>query len=168
MNSSTAPTRIIVGIGDDESGDTTFAAAISEAQRLGAEVVAVRTWGPLADPTPRDALPPGVEEELADQAIERVDHAVAAAGDIPSGVRVNRRVMEGPAGAALVATADHDADVIMIGRSRHHLARRAVFGSVPDYVMDHATCPVIILPGSRKSARPKREDTGSAPAGIFY
>lgn len=167
MDSATA-TRIIVGIGDDEAGGAVLGAAIAEARARGAEVVAVRTWGPLADPSPRDVVPTGAEDELIGRAADDITRAVAAAGGTPADVRMTRHVAEAPTGAALIATADRPGDVIMIGRSRHHLTRRAVFGSVPDYVMDHATCPVIIMPVHRPSRSHERHHADTTPRGIFY
>ena len=167
MDSVTA-TRIIVGIGDAEAGGAVLGAAIAEARARGSEVVAVRTWGPLADPSPRDAVPAGAEDELIGAATDEITRAVAAAGGTPDDVPLTHHVLEGPTGAALVATANRPGDVIMIGRSRHHLARRAVFGSVPDYVMDHATCPVIILPVPRPARPSARHHASPAPRGIFY
>ncbi|HEY3687207.1 MAG TPA: universal stress protein [Streptosporangiaceae bacterium] len=167
MNTTTAQSRVIVGIGDNTASDTALAYAITEARRRGGELVAVRTWGPLADPSPRDATPPGAETELRAGATQRISHAFTTVGGTPTDIQVSRRIPEGPAGPALVAVADRPDDLIVIGRSHHHLARRAMCGSVPDYVMDHATCPVLIQPRTRTPHRRPEQHADSAPAGTF-
>lgn len=145
MATAPAPSRIVVGIGDDATANAALAYAIATARREDAELVAVRTWGPLADPAPRDAAPPGAEEELRDRAAHEIIRAFGeAAGGMPGDVKVTTETPEGPPGHALVRIADRPGDLIVVGRSRHSLAHRAVFGSVPDHLIDHATCRVLV------------------------
>ena len=165
MNTDTA--RIIVGIGDDTAAGAALAYGIAEARLREVELVAVRAWGPLADPSPRDIAPPGAEAELRHRAARAVERAFAAAGGIPGDITVTRIIAEGAPGPVIVATADRPGDVIVLGGSRHHRSHRAVFGSVPDFVMDHATCPVIIQPGPR-APRTEHQHSAEPPAGIFY
>lgn len=169
MSTAPAPSRIVVGIGDDASAVAALAFAIAEARRDDAELVAVRAWGPLADPVPRDAAPPGAEDELRARAADAIAHAfTAAAGGVPDDVKVVMETPEGPPGRALVRIADHPGDLIVVGRSRHPLGHRAVFGSVPDYLMDHANCRVLVQTSPRHHRRHGEHLLDRPPVGIFY
>lgn len=144
MTTAPAPARIVVGIGDDATANAALAYAIAAARRDGAELVAVRTWGPLADPAPRDAAPPGAETELRDRAADEITHAFSEVGGMPDDIKVTTETPEGPPGHALARVADRPGDLIVVGRSRHSLAHRAIFGSVPDHLIDHAKCRVLV------------------------
>ena len=164
MNTDNA--RIVVGIGDDAAADAALAYGITEARRRDIELVAVRAWGPLADPSPRDIAAPGAEAELRNRAARAIERAFATVGGVPGDVNVTRRIVEGAPGPAMVSAADRPGDLIVLGRPRHRLARRAVFGSVADFVLDHATCPVLVQPGPR-TPRPDHRRAAEPPAGVF-
>ena len=54
-------------------------------------------------------------------------------------------VAESPAGPALIDNA-HDAELIVVGRRGRGAVKSLVLGSVSSYVMQHATCPVLVMP----------------------
>jgi len=169
MTITSVPSRIVIGIGDDPAAVAALAYAVAEARRCNAELVAVRAWGPLADPSPRDAVPPGAEAELRARANDEITRAFdEAAGGVPLDVKVKTETPEGPPGRALARVADRADDLIVVGRSRHLLGRRAVFGSVPDYLMDHATCRVLVQTFPRHHRHRDEHHADRPPTGIFY
>lgn len=56
------------------------------------------------------------------------------------------RVIEGDAGRSIVETvADAGVDVVIMGTHGRSGLRRLALGSVADYVVRHATCPVLLI-----------------------
>jgi nucleotide-binding universal stress UspA family protein len=79
-------------------------------------------------------------ERLAAQSV--LDDAVAELED--SGVRVDQRLVEGPAGDVLVAAAA-DAELVVVGSHGRSGLAAALLGSVSQHVVRHAPCPVVIV-----------------------
>jgi nucleotide-binding universal stress UspA family protein len=74
------------------------------------------------------------------EAQELLDATVAALGL----TNAETRVVMGATGPALIELAEQlPASVIVIGTRGHGGLRRAVLGSVSDYVVRHAPCPVV-------------------------
>lgn len=81
--------------------------------------------------------------EVRDAVAEELREAVAEAeGD---DVRVTSRLLAGPPGPRLVEQS-MELDMLVMGSRGHGGVRRAMLGSVSRYVVDHAACPVIIVP----------------------
>jgi nucleotide-binding universal stress UspA family protein len=97
---------------------------------------------PVAGPgavAPFDAAPyEHAAEELLRTTVERV------AGE-EKAERIERVLVDSPAGPAIVANA-HDAELIVVGRRGLGPVRSLVLGSVSSYVVQHATCPVLVVP----------------------
>jgi nucleotide-binding universal stress UspA family protein len=53
-------------------------------------------------------------------------------------------VVESPAGPAIIDNA-HDAELIVVGRRGRGAVKSLVLGSVSSYVVQHATCPVLVV-----------------------
>jgi nucleotide-binding universal stress UspA family protein len=71
-----------------------------------------------------------------------VADTVAALGSAP----VSTRLVEGDAGSALCAlAAELGADAIVIGTRGRGGFKRALLGSVSDYVVRNAPCPVVVV-----------------------
>ena len=63
-------------------------------------------------------------------------------------------VWEGEPGDAIVAAADaEDADLIIVGSHGRSGVSRFLIGSVSDYVVRHAHCPVMVVRGKSDSSR---------------
>jgi nucleotide-binding universal stress UspA family protein len=134
---------------------------VSLARRYGAAVELVRAYnpppsllaasaasslpgtGPALDPAPFIAA--GKQE--ADLYLERVAERLAAAG-----VAVERRRLDGPAGESVVAAArEGSADLIAMTTHGRGGLGRLVLGSVADYVLQHAPCPVLLVRSNQTS-----------------
>jgi nucleotide-binding universal stress UspA family protein len=69
-----------------------------------------------------------------------------AAAKVPPGVEVEQLMHEGDAGRQIVAAAKEvGADLIMMGRHAKGPLARMILGSVADYVVRHAPCPVLTM-----------------------
>ena len=58
--------------------------------------------------------------------------------------KVELVVAESPAGPALIDNA-HDAELIVVGRRGRGAVKSMVLGSVSTYVLQHSTCPVLVV-----------------------
>ncbi|HEY1740976.1 MAG TPA: universal stress protein [Acidimicrobiia bacterium] len=69
---------------------------------------------------------------------------------VPQGVSVDRVLEHGDAGATICNVADNiGADVIVIGSHGKNWIKRVFLGSVSEYVVHHAKCPVLVVPAPR-------------------
>jgi nucleotide-binding universal stress UspA family protein len=86
-----------------------------------------------------------VREEWVQNAQSALD-AVVSTLPLPA-ARVKTRVQIGRPGEQVVAYArEHDADLIVMASGEHGRIARFLLGSVADYVVRAATCPVLIIP----------------------
>jgi nucleotide-binding universal stress UspA family protein len=109
---------------------------------LGPDAVDLQGTG-FAGPT----VTPQEAEEL------RRSAQVEASGEAASAARafgsrpVTEQVIEGEAGPALAALAEQlDADLIVVGSHGKGIVGRFLEGSVSRYLLDHAHCPVLVVP----------------------
>jgi len=78
----------------------------------------------------------------AEKLLERHRESIGEAA-----IRVEEIVIEGKPGPAIVgAAASHKAQAIVIGRRGRDRVKSLLLGSVSDYVVHHAECPVIVVP----------------------
>ncbi len=71
-----------------------------------------------------------------------------------SGANATFLVWEGEPGEAIVAAADsEDADLIVVGSHGRSGVSRFLIGSVSDFVVRHAHCPVMVVRGRPEAAR---------------
>jgi len=141
--SSKEQPRIVVGVDGFESSKAALRWAIRQARLTGAVVEAVTAWQIPAGsgwiPTPDlpdyqgDAFAV-LSEELAE--VRTVDHEV----------QICPRVVEGRAGEVLVDVAE-GADLVVLGSQGHGGLAGALLGSVGQYCVHHAPCPVVIMRG---------------------
>ncbi|MBX7110824.1 MAG: universal stress protein [Dehalococcoidia bacterium] len=92
--------------------------------------------------TEADAITVPERRGEADESIHRI---VASLRD--QGVTVAApRVIEGDAGRSIVEAADADAaDLVIMATHGRSGVRRLALGSVADYVVGHASCPVLLI-----------------------
>ncbi len=128
--------RIIVGVDGSAGSVRALRWAVREAAAHGGEVHAVHVK--------RGGGAAAVfgEERSLDELELSIAHAVGP--DEPP-VPVLRELVDGPAGAALCAAAEH-ASLLVLGAHRRGLVGEALLGSVSHYCTRHASCPVVIVP----------------------
>ncbi|UFR05789.1 universal stress protein [Streptomyces sp. Go40/10] len=149
-NDASAVARVVVGVSGSLNSVTALRRATALARRLGAELWPVLAWEPPGgDPAARRGPAPGllVQEwqRLAKQRLASVlDEIFGAEGP---GVPMHALVVRGTPGRALVATANRDDDVLVVGTGRRGL-QRAFSGRVSRHCVAHAHCPVLAVPPS--------------------
>ena len=125
--------------------------AIDLAVRLGGRLLVVSVLGTSSRPSEAsaDAVGPvDSRDSLTTKAQSIVQKAKAA------GVDATFLVWDGDAGEAIVAAADSEnADVIVVGSHGRSGVSRFLIGSVSDYVVRHAHCPVMVIRGKPEAVR---------------
>jgi nucleotide-binding universal stress UspA family protein len=82
----------------------------------------------------------GLQEEIAKVALGA---AKGVLGDRPG---VNYRTVQGDPGVSIVKMAQElDADIIVVGSHGRSTLERLLIGSVANYVVNHAACPVLVI-----------------------
>lgn len=136
------PGRVIVGVGRSLGAYQALRFAVAEARRRAAPLVAVRAFRPV---TNGQILLPA--KFLADGAIWQVDMAFAEAlGGLPNDLTVMIIVQEGDIAHALVATADRESDLLVIGGSCARGLVRFRGTAIARSCTRYASCPVVIVP----------------------
>ncbi|MFH8772794.1 MULTISPECIES: universal stress protein [unclassified Streptomyces] len=147
---TSAAARVVVGVSGSLGSVTALRRAAALARRLGAELWPVLAWEPPGgDPAARRSPAAGllVEEwqRLAKQRLASVLDEIF--GDDGPGVPMHAVIVRGTPGRALVATADRDNDLLVVGAGRRGL-QRAFSGRVSRHCLAHADCPVLAVPPS--------------------
>lgn len=140
---------IVVGV--DGSGESKEALrwALEEARLRGAAVRAVYAWRDPYVLTPGFGLPEDFEfDALRERAVETLDAVVAEVVGKSSDVPVEAVIAEGSAGSVLVDAAE-GADLLVVGSRGHGGFVGLLLGSVSHQCVQHASCPVLIVRGTR-------------------
>jgi nucleotide-binding universal stress UspA family protein len=150
--------RVIVGT----SGSPGSLPALRYAQRLArrddAQLIAVHAWlppgGDLAD---RRYPSPYMRKLWAEAAQQRLQDALELAwAGIPAGLAVQRVIVRGEPGPALVDVASDDDDLLVVGAGRRSRLTRIWRGRVSRYCLARARCPVMAVPPAELPHRTRR------------
>ncbi len=133
--------RIVVGVDGFESSEAALRWAIRQAKLTGVVVEAVTAWH---IPAGTGLVPTADMPDFEQDAFDILAQAVGEMCDVDPDVQVCPRVVEGQAGRVLVEAAD-GADLLVIGSRGHGGLAEALLGSVGQYCVHHAPCPVVIL-----------------------
>ncbi|QTD97203.1 universal stress protein [Streptomyces cyanogenus] len=149
-NDASAVARVVVGVSGSLNSVTALRRATALARRLGVELWPVLAWEPPGgDPAARRAPADGplLDEwqRLARQRLASVLYEIF--GTESPGVPVHAVVVRGAPGPALVATADRETDVLVVGTGRRGL-QRAFSARVSRHCVSRARCPVLAVPPS--------------------
>ena len=137
---------IVIGVDGSPAGNEALRLGLHEASIRGTRVRAVHAWMPSAGMPvtgPGMVLPldPTPQHDAAVQLLRTTVEAVAG----EAAERVELVVVEAPAGHGIIDNA-HDAELIVVGRRGLGAVRSLVLGSVSGHVVQHATCPVLVVP----------------------
>jgi nucleotide-binding universal stress UspA family protein len=135
--------RIVVGVDGFESSRSALRWAVRQAKLTGAVVEVVTAWH---IPAGTGFAPPADMPDYQEDAFEILAEAVAEMCTVDPDVQVCPRVVEGQAGRVLVAAAE-GADLLVVGSRGHGGLAEALLGSVGQYCVHHAPCPVLIMRG---------------------
>ncbi|MET7287197.1 universal stress protein [Streptomyces sp. NPDC005573] len=142
--------RVLVGVSGSLGSVTALRRAAALARSLRAELWAVLAWEPPGgDPAGRRSTASGAMAEewqrLAGQRLTAVLDEIF--GEEGPGVPLHGLVVRGAPGRALVAVADRESDLLVVGAGRRGL-HRAFSGRVCRHCLAHAGCPVLAVPPS--------------------
>ncbi len=141
--------RVVVGVGEEPAASAAMRFAFEEARHRAVPVEAVRAWRSPAHETTDHPLLAGEPARLHER--QAVETPAEALGDVPAGVDVHGRTVEGRPRAVLVA-ASHDADLLVIGARRGRRRFGLQLGRVAHGVLHHSVCPVVIVPEPTRTA----------------
>ncbi|MEY9935059.1 nucleotide-binding universal stress UspA family protein [Catenulispora sp. GP43] len=139
---------VLVAVDLDDPADDLLDFAFNEAARRGARLEAVTVWDmswvtEYADEAAEIQSAAAQARVDLDAALEAVVHTWHGKY---SDVRVSHRVAEGNPAAELIAATSH-ADLIVAGARRHGDGRHGMrIGPVAHALVQHADCPVVIVP----------------------
>ncbi len=142
------PSRILLAITNSEEADLASRKAVDLADSTGSELHVVYV-GQLPNFLMKDLNTLGFDRKLYDE-IEReslevlwkLTWQVKATGGTVAGAHLR---MRGVAEEIVTLAKDLDADLIAMGSRTHGGVRRAIEGSISDWVVRHAHCPVMIV-----------------------
>ncbi|MFE9028364.1 universal stress protein [Streptomyces iakyrus] len=137
---------VAVGVPGKPADSQAVQFAFREAARRGVPLEAVRAWyvpaEEAADHAPFTGEPAHVHRQ---RAVEALESGLRVAAEDHPGVEVRRRVVEGPARAALLE-ASADAALLVVGVRHPHGRFGPHIGRVTHGVLHHAACPVAVVP----------------------
>lgn len=85
--------------------------------------------------------------EMREAATELADREIAQASGLFGDHPVEERIIDGDPGPALASLAEEiDAELIVVGSHGKGLVGRFLEGSTSRYLLDHAPCPVLVVP----------------------
>ncbi len=146
--SGTRVERVVVGISGSLGNLAALHAAVGQAQRSGAQLVAVLAWSPAGgELTYRRSPCAPLLEQWRQQAEDTLLNAFADAfGGPPPGVAMRSIIARGFAGSILVEEASQPGDLLVVGAGRRGRIARLRRGSVKRHCLAHARCPVLTVP----------------------
>ena len=137
---------IVIGVDGSDVAKEALQYGLHEASIRGTRARAVHAWMPSAMvPATGPGMVPPIDIEPYREAAEDLLRSTVAAVAGEQADKVKLVVAESPAGPALIDNA-HDAELIVVGRRGRGAVKSLVLGSVSSYVLQHATCPVLVLP----------------------
>jgi nucleotide-binding universal stress UspA family protein len=139
---------IVVGVDGSPGAREALRFAVEEARLRSASIKAVFAWAiPFVADVPSGLLP-SLLADFREDAVKILDEAVAEVET--SGVEIERVVVEGPAGGALVE-ASQTAELLVVGSRGRGGFKGLLLGSVSQQCAHHGCCPVVIVPHARET-----------------
>ena len=140
------PGRVVVGVDGSPASRAALETAFAEADRHGLSVHAVVAW----ESVPLDDLPPLADEAGLRRAAEnRLDQMMIPMREDHSGVEARGEVLTGTPREVLMDAAE-GARLLVVGSRGLGGFRGLLLGSVSQALVQHAPCPVVVVPAPRK------------------
>lgn len=156
--STATPRTIVVGVDATPAAYAAAQWAAREAALRDARLVLVHVYNPL----PAGLLAAPMPQEVFDDVRAQAEAVVAQCAEAVHGDRVTTRVVAGAPGPVLEAAAA-DADLLVVGGGKpHHAAVRLALGSVAQHCVNHAGCPVVVVPPPRNARQVEEPDLAAA------
>jgi nucleotide-binding universal stress UspA family protein len=139
---------VVVGIDGSECSERALLWAINEAQRSGRQLLLVHFWHWSKDSIGSPLALFGIPDSRK-AGLNLLGRAAAKARS--HGVHVATRLVEGSARTALPPVAK-GAAMLVVGSHGHSPLSAVFVGSVSRACLQHATCPVVVIPNYQKAA----------------
>ena len=146
MNSAERP-RIVVGVDGFESSKAALRWAIHQAKLTGAVVEAVTAW---QIPVGTGLVPTADMPDYQDDARTVLAEAITEMCTTDTEVEIRPQVVHGRAAQVLVDEAE-GAELLVVGCRGHGGLAEALLGSVGQFCVHHAPCPVVIMRGKHEA-----------------
>jgi nucleotide-binding universal stress UspA family protein len=145
--------RIVIGLDGSAGAEAAVQWCAAMGALIDAEIIAVNAMAPVNAILP-SASPAEIPPIIDDSAIEAGVHQELAteleewcAPLRDAGVTYRSYVVDGSIIDALLSVADEvDADLVVVGREKHGGIKEKLLGSVPNHLMHHCGCPVVVVP----------------------
>lgn len=149
----TASGAIVVGHDGSSFSNVALTWALEWARRTGLSVQVVRAWTMRTAPRPATQemgyVPPASDFEAA--VCEALTEAIGPVTAEFKDVTVHTKAMRGQPATVLVA-ASNGAALLVVGPRGLGGFKGLMLGSVSDYVVSHANCPVVVVRGEEDPA----------------
>ena len=145
MSSAAHRKPVIVGLDGSKSDAISVGVAAGEAVRRGTSLLAVHAWMITDDHLPLQGgvrIDPSIEVRLGQELQRTVEHLVAQSG--PEDLQT--RVQYGYAGDVLCRLSEQSELLVLAGHGKGAW-RGLLLGSVSQYVVERASCPVMVVHG---------------------
>jgi nucleotide-binding universal stress UspA family protein len=138
---------IVVGVDGSIPSIEALKWAFGQAVLTGAALRVVTAWNFPNEPTPFGIVPevPTPPDQL-DRVEERLREVVAQVVGSSTGLEVETEVIRGRDGSVLVEAA-RDAELLVVGSRGRSALAEVLLGSVSEYCVRHARCPVVVFRG---------------------
>lgn len=136
-----------VGVAHDAGDESRAALRAAEqlARALGARLVVIAVYQPVMAPYAEPGMPGGVTDLDRQLEAELADEVRRDVSDV-GGDDVEVRVLSGFAAHVLVDAAHDGIDLLVMGSRGYGAVRGVLLGSVSRHLVDHAPCPVLVVP----------------------
>jgi nucleotide-binding universal stress UspA family protein len=141
MRADDVSPQVVIGVDGSEQAQAALEWAASYAESTGARLLAITAW---EIPMTFGYYPIAIDVDFAADVASGLDRSVARMRERHPGVRVEPRVLHDYAPRALVETAK-DADLLVVGSHGRGLITGTILGSVSNYCVHHAHCPVVVV-----------------------
>jgi len=152
---------IVAGVDGSESSLAALRWAMRQAELTGAPLEIVSAWEWPVSWGWQAPIPPGYDP--ADEARRQLDKAISAVLTPGDAIEARRTVIEGNPAPVLEALSK-TADLIVIGSHGHGEFAGMLLGSVSQHCITHCHCPVVVIRGTGRRARPDDEADSSSPS----
>jgi nucleotide-binding universal stress UspA family protein len=157
---------VVVGVDGSPGSLAALDAALVEARRRDAVLRIVTVWFTPSLATGFAARAMVVDELYAEARLGGETVMAAARAHLPAepGVPVETLVVDGHPSTQLIAAAKY-AELLVVGRRGHNLLSEILIGSTSRACIEHAPCPVLVVPRADKVRQPATAGSAATAAG---
>ncbi|CAM02661.1 nucleotide-binding universal stress UspA family protein [Saccharopolyspora erythraea NRRL 2338] len=132
--------KIVVGVDGSAESKAALRWALRQAELTGSRIVAMMAW----DSPPIYGWEDAPSQDLNARAAETLGDALREVAPEGTTVEIEKQVANGHPAKALLEESE-DADILVLGNRGHGGFTGVLLGSVSQYCIHHATCPVMVV-----------------------